>query len=133
MLVFFFVFKTNICTFTDKPTVTTKTLEYTVDYGKQVAFDCEIHAIPLHTEVYWLKTIQSNITRKIPSTSRPISIDFYGSTLKIKEVRSSDVAQYRCVAVNSVGEGYSSEITLKVNGGNVFIINSCSRYVFTKH
>lgn len=97
-------------------------IEYTVDYGKEVKLDCEILSTPLHNEVYWVKTITSNDTRKITSSSRMINITPNGSTLNIKEARSSDAAKYRCVAVNSVGEGYSSEITIIVRGGKCIML-----------
>ncbi|CAC5381762.1 unnamed protein product [Mytilus coruscus] len=95
----------------DYPNVTATTLQYTVDYSNKVTFDCKINATPQHYEVYWLQFINSNFTRKIPSKTWTSS----GSTLNIKQVTSS--ANYSCVAVNAVGEGQSSIITLTVLGG----------------
>ncbi|XP_071172629.1 cell adhesion molecule DSCAML1-like isoform X2 [Mytilus edulis] len=93
------------------PNVIAPTLQYTVDYSNNVTFYCKINSTPQHYEVYWLQHIHSNFTRKISSNTWTSS----GSTLKIKEIRSS--ANYSCVAVNAVGQGQSSIITLTVLGG----------------
>lgn len=103
------------CTIADYPNVITPTLKYTVDYSNDVTFYCKINATPQHYDVYWLQYINSNFTRKISSKTWNSS----GSTLKIKEIRSS--AKYSCVAVNAVGQGQSSIITLTVLGGNSYI------------
>lgn len=109
----------HLClTISDNPIVTTHKLKYTVQYGRQVEIDCKIQATPLHTDIYWLKYVDSYNFRKISSSSRIVSITPNGTTLVLKPVTSSDATKYSCVAVNAVGEGKSSNVTLTVRGGN---------------
>lgn len=119
----FFLF----CTIAGYPNVIAPTLQYTVDYSNNVTFYCKINSTPQHYEVYWLQHIHSNFTRKISSNTWTSS----GSTLKIKEIRSS--ANYSCVAVNAVGQGQSSIITLTVLGGNSCMIHLLYKYLLSKN
>lgn len=126
MYIFFDIF-ILFCTIADYPNVIAPTLQYTVDYSNNVTFHCKINATPQLHDVYWLQHIHGNFTRKISLKTWTSS----GSTLKIKEIRSS--ANYSCVAVNAVGQGQSSIITLTVLGGNSCMIHHLYKYLLSKN
>ncbi|XP_021370011.1 hemicentin-1-like [Mizuhopecten yessoensis] len=98
------------------PSVSISQSFYSVTSGTSITLSCSVSSNPGHTSVFWQRIVGSG--------TQSISIDntnFSGATvsspsLNVISADSGDSGTYRCFAVNAIGTGQSSAITLSVSG-----------------
>ncbi|XP_069115359.1 hemicentin-1-like isoform X2 [Argopecten irradians] len=98
------------------PSLTVTQSSYSVTTGTSVTLQCSVSANPAITSVYWQR-IQNGVTASVTVDS----VNFSGATtsnpsLTVINANSADSGTYTCFAVNSVGTGQSSQISLTVTG-----------------
>ncbi|XP_033758139.1 hemicentin-1-like [Pecten maximus] len=111
--------QSNVVTLTvsgSVPSLTVTQSSYSITTGNSVTLQCSVSANPSITSVYWQR-IQNGVTAGITVDS----INFSGATtanpsLTVINANSADSGTYTCFAVNSVGTGQSSQISLTVTG-----------------
>ncbi|XP_060078232.1 hemicentin-1-like, partial [Ylistrum balloti] len=110
------------------PTLTVTQSSYSITTGNSVTLQCSVSANPSITSVYWQRT-QNGVTAGITVDG----VNFSGATtsnpsLTVITANTGDSGTYRCFAINSVGTGQSSEISLSVTGNLPVITIGQSSY-----
>ncbi|CAC5383738.1 unnamed protein product [Mytilus coruscus] len=87
-----------------------------IGYGEKVTLFCNMTAYPNVTHVYWEKEVNrtKNVINSWTVGIRGASVE--APSLTIMKSSTADAGNYRCVATNDVGTGYSESISLKVIG-----------------
>jgi hypothetical protein len=105
----------------DLPIVTVAPLTYNGNIGGSVTLGCQVVANPAATNVYWIKSKNSqDIT--ISSTTSKYSFSTNNPSLTINSLSSDDDATYVCYATNSIGTGNSQAASLNVIGSKYYKI-----------
>ncbi|XP_076087710.1 hemicentin-1-like [Mytilus galloprovincialis] len=87
-----------------------------IGYGEKVTLFCNFTAYPNVTRVYWEKEVNGakNVINSWTVGIRGASVE--SPSLTIVKSTTADVGNYKCVATNVIGTGYSETISLKVIG-----------------
>ena len=105
----------------DLPIVTVAPLTYNGNIGGSVTLGCQAVANPAATNVYWIKSKNSQDTT-IGSTTSKYSFSTNHPSLTINSLSSDDDATYVCYATNSIGTGNSQAASLNVIGSKYYKI-----------
>ncbi|XP_021345496.1 hemicentin-1-like, partial [Mizuhopecten yessoensis] len=90
---------------------------YSFVLGETAVIDCDYSSSPDATSVYWQKIVDTQTTRiNTFNTNKYSGSTLSNPSLTITNTDSSDQAFYRCVVVNSVGEGRSNQAYLYITG-----------------
>ena len=102
----------------DIPQVHVISNSYTVNLGNTVSLQCVISADPIHTNVYWKKTVNSvsSYVNINSNNNKYGGATLSSPSLEIYNTVTSDEGFYVCYATNSVGTGHSSQTYLDVVG-----------------
>lgn len=101
------------------PSVSIPQSTYNVNFGDPITIPCNVTAVPIATNVSWVKT-SNGVTVTVDLTSQPSK--YSGSTvsnpnLTISSTDLTDEGNYVCSASNIVGTGSSNAAFLDVIGG----------------
>ncbi|GFR19710.1 down syndrome cell adhesion molecule-like protein 1 homolog [Trichonephila clavata] len=89
--------------------------------GRSVSLHCQADGIP-QPQIRWEKASDASARDYRPiSTSYHHQI-FENGSLTIQDVTDEDAGYYLCQAVNGIGPGLSSVVTLSVNGKNKYLV-----------
>ena len=93
----------------------------TANYGETVIIQCEVVANPATTSVYWQKLTTGNnaVTIDTSNTAKYGGATVASPSLIIRNLDSSDIANYICFAANFVGTGQSGQGSLNVIGSKL--------------
>ncbi|XP_069133471.1 serine-rich adhesin for platelets-like isoform X3 [Argopecten irradians] len=99
------------------PAVVISKPSYSFVVGETAVIDCDYSSSPDATSVYWNKIVDTQTTRiETFNTNKYSGSTLANPSLTITNTDSSDQAFYRCVVVNSVGEGRSNQAYLYITG-----------------
>ncbi|XP_060068235.1 hemicentin-1-like [Ylistrum balloti] len=99
------------------PAVVISRPSYSFVVGETAVIDCDYSSSPDATSVYWNKIVDTQTTRiSTLNTNKYSGSTLANPSLTITSTDSSDQAFYRCVVVNSVGEGRSNQAYLYITG-----------------
>ncbi|XP_071150587.1 basement membrane-specific heparan sulfate proteoglycan core protein-like [Mytilus edulis] len=89
---------------------------YTAGYGETVTMFCNMTSDPIVTNVYWEKEFNGSIIviDNLTTGIQGISVD--APSITIVTTTTSDIGNYRCIAINDVGTGCSETTRLEVIG-----------------
>lgn len=111
----------DISYFIGIPTVSIKSNEYTVKYGKAITMECIIVSNLLITHVFWQRISDDGEMKRINSGTHGTSGGFVNRpSLTINFATPSDEGSYLCLVENAVGFGKSQSTKLTVVAGNSF-------------
>lgn len=99
----------------EKPKIDVEAVTYVVRCGFPVSLVVFVTAYPEVENVCWTKKTGEMITQLSFRTQR-IRCSIDDPSLKIEISKTTDAGVYKCCAQNSVGTGFSIDISLIVNG-----------------
>ena len=107
--------------FSDNPSVSLIRTTTTANYDETATIECEVVANPAATSVYWQKLTTGNnaVTIDTSTTAKYDGATVASPSLIIRNLDSSDIANYICFAANSVGTGQSGQGSLNVIGSKL--------------
>ncbi|XP_033753605.1 hemicentin-1-like isoform X5 [Pecten maximus] len=99
------------------PTVTVPQSSYSVSLEDTVTISCTVSATPSATSVTWEYTSNLGVTSTVDLTNSRFTGGTVASpSLQISSAQLGDQGSYKCKAINSVGQGESSDVYLYVTG-----------------
>lgn len=91
------------------------------NYGVSVTLHVSIASSPEHFNIYWTKVMDSETTIIHNRTIGTSGGSLLNPSLTIEYPTVSDVGIYRCYATNALGIGYSENMSLTIQGGNLVL------------
>ncbi|XP_069133959.1 serine-rich adhesin for platelets-like isoform X33 [Argopecten irradians] len=113
------------------PVVTVDQAQYSVITGQTVTLGCTVTATPVHTSVFWRKTLNGVTSSVTVDGNKYQGATVANPDLIITNAVAGDQAVYTCSATNIVGTGTSTTTTLTVTGSLPIVTIAQNTYSVT--